>query len=149
MTDLAMPQPYRLVSAASNAPHPVVRIAGEGIQRAFADPSRETTLAIRRLGALHVGWAGDGSVAVSTRTLATALRFNSGLWFWGARPKVGPGEAGEVVLEWDLPSGRSLYCRVLGNAVEMVAFDSTNDILDVSLPADAAAQVAKVLLEHI
>ena len=86
---------------------------------------------------------------MSTRTLATALRFNSCLWFWGAKPKVGPGEDGEVVLEWDLSSGRSLYCRVLGTVVEMVAFDSAKDILEVSLPPEPAAQVAKVLLEHL
>lgn len=147
MSELVAERPSYGIAAATKGP--ALGGFGRAVQNPFANESKATSDRIRELESLANGWAGPGTLAPSTETLATALQFNACLWSWRAMPKVGPGHEGQIVFEWDLPSGHSLYCHVLGKAVEMVGFDSKSDTLDVTLPAEPAAQVAKVLLEYL
>lgn len=113
----------------------------------FISAEDEVAGRIRLLVKLDKGWDGDGAPAPDRQSVLNALEFWELVRLFGVdRPSVGPASDGGVVFEWELSAGRSVYCYARPDGVEIAAFDSGRDYVDIKLAAFAAASVAAQIM---
>lgn len=113
----------------------------------FVSAEDEVAGEIRSLVRLEKGWDGDGAPAPDRQSVQNALEFWELAGLFGVdRPAVGPANDGGVVFEWELSAGRSVYCYARPDGVEVAAFDSERDYIDIKLAAFAAASIAAQIM---
>jgi hypothetical protein len=89
----------------------------------------------------------DGLLVPTAQEVRTALSFALLLAEEGLPvPLVGPANDGGVAFEWELPQRRSIYCYARAAKVEVAAFDSEREYVDIAAPAVAASRIVGALL---
>ena len=112
-----------------------------------ASPNEAACRKVAGFRHLGDGWAGPGSVAPSTETIATATEFAERLAV--TCDAVSPLDDGEIMFEWDLEGDFSVYAHAKDSKIIVVILDGEQNVEKALAPGHAAEVVSGLVGDRV